>query len=908
MKAIAVACALAGLSFAVLGASYKIERKPNFPNYVEGKVIVELTSASVGKREDIHARFFDDLDKRLPPSTWSARKTFDSDVFVGAALALTNPDDIAKLGAIKGVKAVRPVPRVSSPKITLGTMPDKAKYSTPSELFPPNIMTGVNKIHATGNKGKGIKVGIIDSGVDYTHPALGGGFGPGFKVIGGYDFVGDDYPNGDPVPDNDPLSQCNGHGTHVAGIVAADPDNEWNMTGVAPEASINAYRIFGCDDGSDDSIVVDALLRAYEDGNDVITLSLGGDGGWAQGTSSVVASRIADRGRVVTVAAGNSGDSGAWFTSNPGDGLSVISVSSTNSIASGPHRAARISIPHDPIVRPHVSMVEHQLMDTQLYIFDITLNALPIAGEWPMYTISHDATVEEDACKPLADSTPDLSKYVVLVRRGGCDFSVKIANVGAKGGKNFLFYNANGREFGPIVTGSDTAALIQEVDGLFLLDNINAGTAFTISFPPTGLHGYIPNTEDGGLISSFTSYGPSFDMHFKPAIAAPGGEIISTWPVPMGAFAVSSGTSMATPHAAGVAALILKGRGIGVAKGIRDLLETTSTSVPQSLDEGAPPQTLAQAGAGQISVFNALTYTTEVTPGELLLNDTAHWKGTHTIWITNNGQEPRIYTLKHVPAGTAVTLQQDSIQPNYGPVPQDNSIQAQVQLAFQSVTVPSSGKVSVQVSIEPPEGVDAQTLPVISGQILVSTAGETLRVSYLGVAAPLKSTQVIDNTDEILGMSLPALLDGAGAIQESTTDYTFVGEDHPVLAWRLVFGSPSVKLDLVAADIAHQTNLGKRGTMINSWWWPGAFTPNNGSSAAVPTLGALFQFDWMPRNDFFDTPSLQTSIRNVFANGTTIPYGRYRVLLRALKVNGDRTKEEDSEVWLSPIIGVIPAE
>lgn len=158
-------------------------------------------------------------------------------------------------------------------------------------------MTGVNKVHAMGNKGKGVKVGIIDSGVDYTHPALGGGFGPVFKDIGGYDFVGDNYPNGDPVPDNDPLSQCNGHGTHVAGIVAADPDNEWNVTGVAPEASINSYRIFGCDDGADDSIVVDALLRAYEDGNGVITLSLGGDGGWQEGTSSVVESRIADSGR-----------------------------------------------------------------------------------------------------------------------------------------------------------------------------------------------------------------------------------------------------------------------------------------------------------------------------------------------------------------------------------------------------------------------------------------------------------------------------------------------------------------------------------------------------------------------------------------------------------------------------------
>lgn len=71
-----------------------------------------------------------------------------------------------------------------------------------------------------------MKIGILDTGTDYKHPALGGGFGPGFKVAGGYDFVGDAYTGfNTPVPDNDPLDQCAGHGTHVAGIIGADPNN-----------------------------------------------------------------------------------------------------------------------------------------------------------------------------------------------------------------------------------------------------------------------------------------------------------------------------------------------------------------------------------------------------------------------------------------------------------------------------------------------------------------------------------------------------------------------------------------------------------------------------------------------------------------------------------------------------------
>jgi subtilisin family serine protease len=87
--------------------------------------------------------------------------------------------------------------------------------STLNDTFSPHVMAGVDKLHAEGLAGKGITIGIIDSGVDYTHPALGGGFGPGFKIIGGYDFVGEESNGADsPKPDNDvrqpsqPLNAC----------------------------------------------------------------------------------------------------------------------------------------------------------------------------------------------------------------------------------------------------------------------------------------------------------------------------------------------------------------------------------------------------------------------------------------------------------------------------------------------------------------------------------------------------------------------------------------------------------------------------------------------------------------------------------------------------------------------------
>ena len=81
-----------------------------------------------------------------------------------------------------------------------------------ANLASPLQMGGVDKLHQLGIKGKGIKIGIVDTGVDYRHPALGAGFGPGFKIAGGWAFVAD---NGTTISDPDPLTTCygGGHGT-----------------------------------------------------------------------------------------------------------------------------------------------------------------------------------------------------------------------------------------------------------------------------------------------------------------------------------------------------------------------------------------------------------------------------------------------------------------------------------------------------------------------------------------------------------------------------------------------------------------------------------------------------------------------------------------------------------------------
>lgn len=260
-------------------------------------------------------------------------------------------------------------------------------------------MTGVNELHARGYFGQGIKIGVIDSGVDYAHPNLGGCIGDSCLVAGGYDFVGDAYTGyNTPVPDADP-QDCSGHGTHVTGILAVQPGNPYNLTGVAYQAKFRMYRVFGCSGVVQDDVILNALLKAHDDGNDVITLSLGEPSGWSESTPGVVASRIAKKGGVVTISTGNEGAYGAWYPSGPCTGADVICVGSNDNIALQINNAT-LSNGHDPI--PYLSLAPLTVTDARR-----------------IYATSSDTTVAADACSSLPSSTPNLASYVTLIRRGG---------------------------------------------------------------------------------------------------------------------------------------------------------------------------------------------------------------------------------------------------------------------------------------------------------------------------------------------------------------------------------------------------------------------------------------------------------------------------------------------------------
>ncbi|KAF5385811.1 hypothetical protein D9615_002603 [Tricholomella constricta] len=868
---------------------------------IPNKFIVEVDSlASVPNKRSLspHEYLYESLKKR--DVVFEVDKEFNSQgLFVGAALTLTDEKDVTALLNTPGVKAIRPVKKFQRPvpvKLHVVAGPDDAAIPPDSEST--HVMTGVDRLHAEGVTGKGVKIGIpfllgsqanIEQqylGIDYTHPSLGGGFGPGHKVIGGFDLVGDDYDGtNDPIPDPDPLDQCAGHGTHVAGIIGADPGNMFNISGVAYEASLSSYRVFGCEGFVTDDVLVDALLLGVKDGQDILTLSLGGADGWTESSSAVVASRIAASGKVVTIAAGNDGSSGSWYSSSPGNGIDVISVASVDNTVIPLQEATVGGVAHPPI--------------TYFQTFP-----LPFTGALPIYATSNDTTIADDACNPLPDSTPDLSPFVVVVRRGTCAFVDKLANIAAKGAKVALIYD-NGSGFAAIAVGDFPAALIQAADGEFLVTQFAAGVPVTVTFPQIGGSVQFPDPE-GGLVSAFTSYGPSNDFFSKPSVAAPGGNILSTLPTTQGSFGVLSGTSMATPFVAGSAALLLsvEGKTAAVAMGARTLFETTAQRIASSHTDGDPLQTVTQQGAGLINVFDAIHTTTVVSPSQLILNDTAYFESLQTFIVKNTGKTAKEYTLKHVPAGTAITVRPGTIFPATGPVPL-TSAAASVKLSRTSFTVAPGQSQTVLAQFSLPQG-HASSFPVFSGFIEINSGSESLHVTYLGLAASLKDKQIIDTTDFFFGVPLPAVLDSVGNLQDAPTNYTFVGDDFPTLLFRLVFGTPVFRVDLVDANIQLAGTLNARAERHGAPFFTFPRPSSSGSFAKVKIVGPLAEFDFITRNNEAEDNGFNTLSFNspTFANGTQIPDGSYRLLVRALRVTGDATKQEDYESWLSPIVGV----
>jgi subtilisin family serine protease len=744
-----------------------------------------------------------------------------------------DPAYLGKLSNMRGVKAIYPVEVISIPPVTAAEDP---------ELATAIAMTGADIVQSEmGYTGRGVKVAIMDTGVDFDHPDLGGCFGPGCRVVTGYDFVGDAF-NADPsstayspVPVPDPIpDDCNGHGTHVAGIVGANGV----VRGVAPEVTFGAYRVFGCQGSTTADIMIAAMERALDDGMQVLNMSIGSAYQWPQYPTAQASDRLVTKGMVVVASIGNNGANGTFSAGSPGLGKKVIGVASFDNT--------------------HVSLAKFTISPDDYGIgYGNAAGAppAPLSGSLPM-TRTGTPTTTNDGCNPLPPGS--LTGYAVLIRRGTCTFYTKAYNAMTAGAAAVVLYNNVAGRFSPTVAGSPPITIpvvaISDTEGVLINNRLEAGPV-TLTWTDQALIGLNPT---GGLISSFSSFGLSPDLELKPDIGAPGGLIRSTYPLEAGAYATISGTSMSSPHVAGAAALLLQAKPRTPAHMVRAILQNSAEPKNWWGNPGLGYlDNVHRQGAGMLQIDDAIRATTIIEPSKLALGESELGPSTQKLTLSNPTSNPITYRLSHTPAlatrGTFTVSYFASF--------------ADVAFSAETVTVPPFSKATVDVTIAAPDLTGGQ----YGGYIVFTPegGGQTLRVPYAGFVGDYQAIQALAPTSfnfpwlsKLTACSLLRGLDcyvgGSYANQPAGATFTMVGTDVPYILVHLDHQVRQLRMKVFDANTGRAWH-----DALNEQYHP----RSSGSTT-------FFAYPW---------DGTTTGGRFTY----TVPDGQYVIVIQVLKALGD---------------------
>ncbi len=480
---------------------------------------------------------------------------------------------------------------------------------------------GAALVQSGGNTGAGVRVAVLDSGIDYTHVAFGGagtaaayeaaygnstldsrtttndGLFPTAKIIGGYDFVGEGWPGTPEVPDEDPIDcspdviGCDGgHGTHVADIIGG-------ASGVAPGALLYAVKVCSAVSTSCSGVAmlqgVDFALDPNGDGDisdrvDVMNLSLGSSYGQDEDDLTAALNSAVDLGVVVVASAGNSADR-PYITGSPSSGKNVISVAQT------------------------------QVPSAKLYL--INAGAVSVGGSWqgwsatPILTsgllaFNSTPTAKRLGCSDAAGTNPyaagEFAGKILLMDRGTCAISYKIANAASAGAIAAIVANSASQAPGDLPPdfsyGGGAVTIpgytVTLVDGAALKTVV--GQAATID--PASAVGLV-----GNMVAS-SARGPTYSRNsIKPDVGAPGASLSAEVGTGTGTTAFG-GTSGAAPMVAGSAALLLKARpGLSPAEVKALLMNTGETNI--GLNPVGQPGVLApitRIGGGEVRIDRAI--------------------------------------------------------------------------------------------------------------------------------------------------------------------------------------------------------------------------------------------------------------------------------------------------------------
>ncbi|HET9227052.1 MAG TPA: S8 family serine peptidase, partial [Thermoanaerobaculia bacterium] len=704
--------------------------------------------------------------------------------------------------------------------------------------------------------GAGVRVAVMDTGIDVDHPDLGGCFGPGCRVEVGYDFVGDAYNNDSAspaynpvaVPDNNP-DDCGGHGTHVAGIVGANGA----VKGAAPGVTFGAYRVFGCAGSTSSDIMIAAMERIAKDGADVLNMSIGSGYQWPQYPTAQAATRLVEKKGIVVVAStGNNGANGLWASGAPGVGEKVIAVASFDNT--------------------HQTLKAFTITADNKAIGYIQATASPIAptsGTWPLARTGTQTTAN-DACNPLPAGS--LTGKYVLIRRGTCGFNAKAINAQNAGAAGVILYNNVAGIQNTTVVGPPTVTIptvsVSKASG-DLIDTRLAAGPVSLTWT-TGLTGD-PNLNTANVISGFSSYGLSPVLDIKPDIGAPGGLIWSTYPLEKGGYLTNNGTSMASPHVAGTVALLLEARPGLTPEEVRTLLQNTAE--PKAW-WGNPALGLLdnvhRQGAGMVQIADAVQTTSHVTPSKLALGESEAGPATRTLTVTNNGATAVTYDLGHAPA---LATGPNTFTPAFFNGP------STVTFSSPTVTVAAGGIATFDVTISPNGGLADRSL--YGGYILLTPqgGGQQLSVPFAGIKGDYQSIQVLVPTVN----NFPWLARQVGANfvnQPGGATYTLVGTDVPFLV--LHFDHQVQRLEVEIRNAA----TGQKLHPVFSNAIEDEFLPRNSGAAT------FFSFAW-------DGTRLHNNGNDKVK---VVPDGQYTLTVKALKALGDANNPAHWETWTSPVV------
>lgn len=631
--------------------------------------------------------------------------------------------DIAKVRAIKGVADVREALMF---RTTMAGAVTQTGANTAWEA-PYNLT------------GEGTIVSIIDTGIDTSHKDMRLtdasraklSKGKVDELIAKYDLPGhygtSKVPYGYNYADADSKfkPQESEHGMHVGGISGANSADTSGVRGVAPETQLLAMKVFSnTARGAWSDDIIAAIQDSVKLDADVINMSLGSPGGFYD-VNDAYARAIkgaTDAGIVVAVSAGN-------------EGLSADPAGTTNNA----YETADSGVLGSPSATPQTLSVASadnaiQSLNQGRYKHagspDVHFTFLAQAG--PRWDNTEHPVASAGLGTTADVANLDLAGKIALVSRGQISFSDKATNVAARGAIGIIVHNNSADPaliaMGSVEQGGIPSAFINQADGVAMKAAIDEGEVVAALDPETRP---LPSPT-AGRTSSFTSWGPTPELGFKPEVIAPGGNILST--LNDNKYGYMSGTSMSSPHVAGAVALLKKN--LAAKSGLTGA--QFNQFVKNSLINTAKPMTDAahnapysprQQGSGMIQIpaaaDNLVTATYKETdaslPNGVVALRSFTGAKTFTVTLTNYGAAAASYTLR---PGTVYTGHHS------GQV-YDVATSATLAADKQSVTVPAKGTATVRFTLTP-EGI---TKNFAEGFITFTNSDTTkpsLNMAYMG--------------------------------------------------------------------------------------------------------------------------------------------------------------------------------